>query len=114
DVEVVEDAVGEAEADDVVTQPAAVLQRVGLEAQEVAGGVDVSQYDGAVALQVPQAAAVELVVLDVLPAQVDVELALPEGLGSLEEDGAEGLGAALEHLELGVVPVGEAGGRRDH
>ena len=52
---------------------------------------------------------VELVQLDVLVADVDVDLVLSERVGSLEEERAQRVRRPLEDLECRVVPVREAG-----
>src|SRR5204862_7109534 len=68
-------------------------------------------YDGRIGrLEVARRRAVDLVQLDVLEAHVEVELALPERVGALEEERPERVGRALEDLELRVVLVRKAGG----
>src|SRR5213076_1307582 len=95
-------AVGEAERADVAVNLEAVAQPVGGRPEQVAGGVELLDDDPVGCLQPLDAAAVEL---DVLVADVDVELAPPERIRSLEEDRTEGLRRALEDLELRVVAV---------
>ena len=113
DVQVVEHAVGEAERADVAVNLEAVAQPVGGRPEQVAGGVELLDDDPVGCLQPLDAAAVELVELDVLVADVDVELAPPERIRPLEEDRTEGLRRALEDLELRVVAVRVARGGRD-
>src|SRR5438093_152551 len=100
DVQVGEHHVGQAERADVAVDLEAVTQPVGGRPEQVAGGVELLDDDPVGCLQPLDAAAVELVELDVLVADVDVELAPPERIRSLEEDRTEGLRRALEDLEL--------------
>src|SRR5581483_4214242 len=110
DVEVVEHAVREAHARDVVDELEVVAEPVGGEAEERAGRrLHDATDDRIPRLETVRRGAVDLVQLDVLEAHVDVELAAPEGVRPLEEDRAEGVRRALEDLELGVVLVREAG-----
>src|SRR2546427_3254127 len=98
DVEVVEQAVGQAERADVAVDLETVAQAVGGGAQQVARGVELLDDDGILRLEPLDAAPVELVELDVLVADVDVELPAAERIGPLEEQRAEGLGRPLEDL----------------
>src|SRR5439155_262703 len=90
DVEVVEQAVGQAERADVAVDLETVAQAVGGGAQQVARGVELLDDNGILRLEPLDAAPVELVELDVLVADVDVELPAAERIGPLEEQRAEG------------------------
>src|SRR5438128_426003 len=113
DVQVVEHAVGEAERADVAVDLEAVTKLVGGPPEQVPRRVELLDDDQVRRREPLDAAAVELVELHVLVADVHVELAPPERVRPLEEDWTEGLRRAFEDLELRVVAVRVTRGRRD-
>ena len=109
-VEVVEDAVGEAEGDDVVVQPETVLEAIGGEADQVAARVRPSAARSGPA---PAGCCMLWPSNSLNSTYWQLTLTLnfpwPSVSGRSRKIGPSVSRAALEHLEGRIVPVGEAG-----